>query len=156
MKNAWKKIDRRKDGCWIWKGSLRNTGYGVLQRNGKNIPTHRFFYENLVGEIPPGLEIDHLCRNRACVNPDHLEPVSPRINKLRGEGVGAKNARKTHCPAGHLFSGKNLKLRWHRKKMVWWRECKECRLKNGREYENRFRSGKQPRPPSKKLKPTSQ
>src|SRR5450755_3951408 len=71
----WARVDKQTDGCWVWTGALR-TGYGTLSVSGKNVPAHRFSYELLVGIIPDGLQIDHLCRNRACVNPEHLEPVT--------------------------------------------------------------------------------
>ena len=71
-------------GCWEWQGSMVENGYGVVSVNGANIKAHRRYYEVLVGPIPPGLDLDHLCRNRACVNPDHLEPVTRSVNLIRG------------------------------------------------------------------------
>lgn len=107
----WPKVNKNgPNGCWLWTASLTR-GYGVFHMGGgaSNMAyAHRVAYEWLVGPIPEGLVIDHLCRNPACVNPDHLEPVTNRENILRGEGASARNARKTHCDLGHPLSGDNL------------------------------------------------
>lgn len=92
------------DGCWLWTGNLQSGGYGhAMVGNGRGALAHRHVYELLVGPIPEGLHLDHLCRVRNCVRPDHLEPVTPAVNTLRGEGYSAVNARKTHCPNGHEY-----------------------------------------------------
>lgn len=83
----------------------------------------RWYYEQVRGPIPAGLHLDHLCRNTMCVNPDHLEPVTQRVNTLRGIGVAAVHAKKTHCINGHPFSGDNLVYRSNGR----WRDCRECR-----------------------------
>lgn len=107
------KIDK-KTGCWNWTMPSKPNGYGQISewRNGKAYTwyAHRVMYIIFKGKIPKGLHLDHLCRNTKCVNPDHLEAVSPKENILRGVGVTAKNARKTHCKRGHKLSGKNLYL----------------------------------------------
>lgn len=96
-------------GCWIWQGSPLPNGYGRIGvRHGKNNTkgqlVHRVAYETFVGPIPKGLTIDHLCRNKLCVNPDHLEPVTQKINNFRAPNyVG----NRTHCPAGHEYSPEN-------------------------------------------------
>lgn len=100
-------------GCWDWQGRLNNAGYGHMSvrydEGMKTVLAHRMSYEAFVGPIPDGLVIDHLCRNRTCVNPAHLEPVTSRENILRSPiAVAAKNARKTHCPQGHPYDGANL------------------------------------------------
>jgi hypothetical protein len=106
------------DACWPWHEPAVNkvNGYGYLhigRENGvhRRALAHRFAYEMIVGPIPDGLHIDHLCRNRACVNPAHMEPVTQRENTLRGIAVSATNARKTHCSAGHEFTSENTRTR---------------------------------------------
>ena len=102
----WAKV-RKGDLCWEWTAA-KSTGAGVFRLNGANVLAHRFAYEQLVGPIPTGLVLDHLCRNRACVRPDHLEPVTIGENVMRGEGACPRNARKTHCVRGHALSGSNI------------------------------------------------
>jgi len=92
--------------CIAWGGLIETQGYGVMRMNGKSLKAHRISYEYFVSGIPNGLEIDHLCRNRACVNPAHLEAVDHHVNVLRGE-CGAATARiqqeKEMCPKGHQY-----------------------------------------------------
>ena len=89
-------------GCWLWLGSLNMNGYGKMRYLGSgNTRAHRISYKAFKGPIPEGLELDHLCRVKSCVNPDHLEAVTHRENLLRGPGPAADNARKTICPSGH-------------------------------------------------------
>lgn len=113
-----KVIERGPMDCWEWQaGKIR--GYGQFSptrpavpdgqpRPSGSVAAHRFAYELLVEPIPEGLTLDHLCRNPACVNPGHLEPVTIGVNTLRGEGPAARNARKTHCKRGHPLSGGNI------------------------------------------------
>lgn len=93
--------------CWQWLGKLDN-GYGRFWLQGKLKLAHRIAWEQVNGPVPDKKHLDHLCRNRGCVNPDHLEPVTIGENVLRGEGYSAINARKTHCKNGHELSGDNL------------------------------------------------
>lgn len=115
------------NGCWIWRLRLDKDGYGQISVQNKTRRAHRVAYEALVGEIPEGLELDHLCRVRSCVNPEHLEPVTSKENTLRGESFSAVNARKTHCSKGHELAGDNLEIRGKQ------RSCRECRRKEARE-----------------------
>jgi hypothetical protein len=97
----WSKVEVRASGCWLWTGPIAAEGYGWYNRDAISGPAHRFSYEQTVGPIPGGLQLDHLCRVRHCVNPEHLEPVTQRVNVLRGESPSAIAARKTVCLNGH-------------------------------------------------------
>ena len=97
------------DSCWLWVGFLRD-GYGSMLLDGKRSGVHRISYQWLVGPIPDGLQLDHLCRVRNCVNPEHLEPVTQRVNILRGRGAAVGNLEKTECPRGHAYAGENLRV----------------------------------------------
>lgn len=97
------------DDCWLWAGSTNHYGYGRFIQDRKSLQAHRVMYEVLVGEIPKGLVIDHLCRVLLCVNPEHLEPVTDKVNVLRGIGITAQQARQTHCKRNHKLSGDNIR-----------------------------------------------
>ena len=116
-------------GCWYWTGGHDRTGYGICRQNGKNAYAHRVAYEILIGPIPEGLEIDHLCRQPSCVNPKHMEPVTRRENILRGTGFPAQNAKRTHCPKGHSYSGNNLFIDSQNR-----RYCRACRADRTRRW----------------------
>jgi hypothetical protein len=107
------------DGCWEWQGPKERDGYvrvGVgsrTDRTARRAYAHRITYEHYVGPIPDGLQLDHLCRNRSCCNPAHLEPVTPLENTRRGTLAAVNSSRQraiTHCQRGHPFSGENLYL----------------------------------------------
>jgi hypothetical protein len=105
----WAKVNKTQT-CWLWTGARNQAGYGKLRRGGrvgKIILAHRFAYEALIGPIPCGLVIDHICRVLRCVNPAHMEPVTDRENVRRGVGPTATNARKTYCKYGHGFTEAN-------------------------------------------------
>lgn len=102
----WEKVQRGgPDDCWLWTGNITKKkdphGRFYPGPGREGVLAHRYAYELLVGPIPEGMHIDHLCRTRLCVNPRHLEPVTPKVNALRGVGVTALNATKTRCDNGH-------------------------------------------------------
>lgn len=94
-------------GCWVWQRYVNEKGYGKIQADGRSRIAHRYFYELHKGPIPAGMHLDHLCRNPSCVNPEHLEPVTPQENTARGI---EHNGAKTHCPQGHPYDEQNTKL----------------------------------------------
>ena len=117
-------------GCWIWVGACqpRSHGrYGVFEKFGAKTTNsaHLFAYIMAHGPVPPGLEVDHRCRNTQCVNPGHLEAVPRRINLLRGNTIVAANLAKTHCPRGHAYTEENTSIYLHRKGYRT-RRCRTC------------------------------
>lgn len=93
------------DECWLYAGYISRDGYGTISIWHKNYGAHKVMYEQVHGELPESLVIDHLCRVRRCVNPEHMEAVTIKENVLRGEGISARNLRKTTCKNGHPFDG---------------------------------------------------
>jgi HNH endonuclease len=124
--------------CWQWFGALDIGGYGKFRdRQAKrSFQAHRYAYEQIIGPIPEGLTLDHLCRNRACVNPYHLEPVTHKINSLRGVGACAQKARQTHCKNGHPLVESNL-VRSHLG--LGHRVCRICYNENHRGHRENHR-----------------
>ena len=109
------------DECWPWIACINKKGYGHFRLKGRLNRAHRVAYELITGLIPAGLTIDHLCRNRKCVNPQHLEAVTMKTNTLRGESPAALNAKKTHCKRGHPFDEANTII-----ELYGARRCREC------------------------------
>ena len=95
-------------GCWLWQGNRFGNGYAMMTVRRRKALVHRLAYQAAKGPIPDGLQVDHLCRVRHCINPDHMEAVTSRVNTLRGIGPTAVNARRTRCIHGHPLSGDNL------------------------------------------------
>jgi hypothetical protein len=110
-------------GCWIWQGPLRRDGYGELRVHGQLWLAHRFAYVALVADVPADLTLDHLCRERSCVNPDHLEPVTRGENVLRGELGTVKAWRAGTCMRGHPRSKENAY--WRKDRPGAW-NCRAC------------------------------
>ena len=123
------------DDCWRWKGHVRPDGYAVFVSERKHFYAHRFSWELYNQQsIPVGFQVDHLCRNRSCVNPLHMQLVTLKQNVLSGIGKSAQNARKSHCPQGHPYSKENT---YYSKGS---RYCRECGRQRCREYQMGLRS----------------
>lgn len=123
---------KKTNSCWIWTHCIDPDGYSNFSMFGSAKKAHRITYELFKGKIPKGYEIDHLCKNTLCCNPDHLEAVTPKINSLRSDSPWAKNARKTHCPQNHPYSKENT----YRTKNGG-RVCKICNLRKGTKWRNK-------------------
>lgn len=144
----WTKVYADPSGCWLWIAAISSRGYGQFTDSlAKQVSAHRFAYELMVGPIPEGLTIDHLCRVRHCVNPAHMEPVPCGINVKRGIGLTAINATKTHCKHGHPFDEANT---YHyRYKHGIGRACRIC----NRAAQKRFATSHPKRAPAREPVP---
>jgi hypothetical protein len=120
----WPKVDKTET-CWLWNAGTNGVGYGMfwVDKDRGRVLAHRYAYELLVGPIPEGLTLDHLCRQPTCVRPDHLEPVTHRENVRRGNGWGGRKARQTHCLRGHELTEANIYRKPSRPTS---RECRTC------------------------------
>lgn len=123
-KDIWCRISfaSSKD-CWIWQGKMQD-GYGLTGLGGKLKYAHRWVYIKIMGEVPEGKVLDHLCRTRNCVNPFHLEPVTIGENVMRGDTIGARNVKKTHCPNGHPYD--DTHTYWRKDRNGKGRHCRTC------------------------------
>lgn len=128
---------RKTPTCWEWTGTRNWKGYGLVSLNGRSVQAHRAVYELFVGPIPDGLQLDHLCYVKHCVNPAHLEPVTNLENNRRSWAVGGRAERqmKTHCPYGHAYEGDNIVPKKPRG-----RDCRECIKRRSREYKQRLKN----------------
>lgn len=121
-------------GCWLWERGLNSAGYGMHAQRRVMRLAHKLAYEAINGAVPQGLELDHLCRVRCCINPDHLEAVSRRTNTLRGETRPAENVLKDRCPKGHPYAGGNLYTRANGHRV-----CRACAAERAREKRRAMR-----------------
>jgi hypothetical protein len=110
------------DGCWVWQRAKNWDGYGQVRHDGNTRLVHRLTYRLIVGPIPDGLTLDHLCRIRACCNPEHLDPVTLKVNILRADTFQAHYAAQTHCKNNHEFTPENTYIEGSGS-----RRCRECK-----------------------------
>ena len=122
-------------GCWNRMRGNNKLGYSQIHVGRRTLASHRLSYEIYRGEIPSGLVLDHLCRNACCINPFHLEAVTQRDNILRGLGIPAVNARKTHCINGHVFDINNTRISAGSHGPM--RQCRKCNLASVYKYKTR-------------------
>jgi hypothetical protein len=126
----WSHVEKTET-CWLWTGYMNPHGYGQFRvggRAGLAVLVHRWAYQQCVGPIPAGLQLDHLCRVRRCVRPSHLEPVTCRENQLRGDTFTAAKTAQTHCRRGHELTEANIYRRPDRPHT---RECRRCIAERG-------------------------
>jgi hypothetical protein len=135
MNRFWSKVNKNGSQvsgmagrCWEWVACKNQGGYGKFRLQERMRSAHIVSYEMARGPVPPGKELDHLCRNRACVNPDHLEPVTHEVNVRRGRG-GQNRAAKTHCPQGHAYDEANTRIN-----VAGARECRMCNREKAARY----------------------
>lgn len=162
----WERVDKSGgfDACWPWLKGINGNGYGSASWFGKIRATHRIAYELVIGPIPEGMDLDHVCHtrdrscqggrtcaHRRCVNPAHLEPVPNLVNVMRGQSPHARAARQTHCEQGHEFTAENTRVYPSRPNARVCLTCKraaasETQRRKGkehwREYMRQYRAGK--------------
>lgn len=132
---------KQSGSCWQWIASKDRSGYGLFLYQKRKVSSHRFSYILFFHDIPIGLEIDHLCKNKSCVNPDHLEAVTHLVNVRRGHsGNDNHESRKTYCPQGHQYSKENTRTYKNGS-----RACKECVRNRNREYQRKLKRNKMKR-----------
>jgi hypothetical protein len=144
----WRRVDRSggPDACWPWTAAINGGGYGSVGWEGKTLAAHRIAYRLVMGTVPDGMDLDHLCHtrdtscaggktcpHRRCANPAHLEPVPNLVNVMRGRSPHAEAARRTHCAQGHEFTPENTRVYASRKQRV----CLTCKRAAGSETQRR-------------------
>lgn len=140
MEKFSKSFDKTSNGCWEWRKGLNKDGYSQISLwggwkkapKGGQYPAHRIMYELIKGELKPDEQIDHLCRNKVCINPEHLEAVDKDTNNIRGNSPSAIHSRKTQCPKGHPYSGANLYIEFKQNGKTM-RRCRACRAEQKRQ-----------------------
>lgn len=138
FRRLWKRFVVSDNGCWEVSGSRDGYGYGRINDGGRPRNTHIVLWEALYGPVPEGMELDHLCRNPACLRPDHLEPVTHLENVRRGD-CGRHNTVKTHCPGGHEYSPENTYIDPKGSRV-----CRACRVLHNGAYRRRRAHGQSP------------
>lgn len=128
MDRFWRKVERGQ-ACWTWTAALRDDRYGAFWFNGRMRLAHRVAWEMVRGVIPPGMTLDHTCRNRRCVRVEHLEAVSLKENLRRGDSPSARNSRKADCNSGHPLVGENLYIT-----SGGTRQCRACKKQRRAEW----------------------
>lgn len=144
----WSKVDKRgPDECWPWIGGMGTHGYGVLYWKGRVEPGHRVSMDIHGVEMPEGMFVDHICRNRPCVNPAHLRVVTPTVNGLENNSnPWAKNKGKTHCKHGHEFTEESTRWTRHPGSRFLCRNCKICGAMDAKANKRAKELGLEPRP----------
>lgn len=120
----WRKVEKLPgDGCWLWHAAMNKGGYGVFRLTDlrRNVLAHRWAYTDDIGPIPKGLTLHHLCKTPSCVRPSHMKVCTHADNIMEEDGMAGIQARKTHCPVGHLYTPETTYLQ------LGWRSCKICR-----------------------------
>ena len=141
IERFWASVDLwDPDHCWLWTGGTHAGGYGRIMHEGRLVRAHRFAYEHFRDPIPDGLQLDHLCRVRHCVNPKHLEVVSAKDNLRRGYGVAGTHRRQTHCKRGHEFTPENT---YREPSRPGSRSCRKCQRQRAI---SRWRTGPEIKP----------
>lgn len=146
MLRFWMKTSTGPGDCVSWAGAKSARGYGRFTVDDKRHTAHRWIYERTVAPVPADMVLDHVCRNRLCVNVAHLEVVTNKENILRGVGPTARHARQTHCKHGHEFTSENTAIKNYKQRTF--RVCRTCKRACENARKKRLKSALNPRPPT--------